>query len=288
MASLDRGAALIMDDDLASGFQNVDHAADFSVFSGCLELVESLPFFAEGKRESYRLLGASPGRRILDVGCGLGSDAAALAGYVAPGGVVVGIDGSRDMIEAAHQRHGQVGGLSFEVADAARLPFDDASFDACRVDRVLQHIADPGPVVREMARVLRPGGVVVAYDNDWETLTVDSTDRRLTRSVLNTWCDRFPSGWIGRRLVPLFVEAGLHDVVALPKTLVLRNLEVADRLYCFFATLERLVKAGTIPRDRADQWSNELRAAHAAGRFFCSYTGFLVRGVRRDEHRSGV
>ncbi len=269
-----------MKDDLASGFQDVDRAADFAVFSGCLTFVDSIPFFAECKRESYGLLGAAPGRRILDVGCGLGDDAAALAGLVAPGGTVVGVDGSRAMIEAARGRHGGVEGLSFEVADAAALPFDDASFDACRVDRVLQHVADPAPAVREMARVLRPGGVLVAYDNDWETLTVDSADRATTRTVLNAWCDRFPSGWIGRRLVPLFLEAGLRDVDASPKTLVLRDLAMADRLYCFFATVERLAEAGVVGREDADRWSDGLRSADRDGRFFCSYTGFLVRGTR--------
>ena len=45
-------------------------------------------------------------------------------------------------------RHGGVEGLVFEIADAVDLPFDDASFDACRVDRVLRHIADPAPAVR--------------------------------------------------------------------------------------------------------------------------------------------
>jgi SAM-dependent methyltransferase len=170
--------------------------------------------------------------------------------------------------------------VSFEVANAAALPFDDASFDGCRIDRVLQHIAAPGPVIREMARVLRPGGVLVAYDNDWETLTVDSADRVLTRTVLNAWCDRFPSGWIGRRLFPLFVQAGLRDVVASPKTLVLRELDVADRIYCFMATVERLAEAGIVGRDAAARWSQELRAADAAGRFFTSYTGFLVCGTR--------
>lgn len=269
-----------MDDDLASGFQSVDRAADFAVFSGCLALVDSLPFFAGCKRESYGLLGASPGRRILDVGCGLGGDAAAMARLVAPGGTVVGVDGSRSMIDAARERHGAVEGLSFEVADAADLPFDDASFDACRIDRVLQHIADPGPVVREMARVLRPGGVLAAYDNDWETLTVAPGDRATTRTVLNAWCDRFPSGWIGRELVPLFLEAGLRDVVSSPKTLVLRDLATADRLYAFFATAGRLADAGTIGREDARRWSDGLRAADAAGRFFSSYTGFLVRGTR--------
>jgi ubiquinone/menaquinone biosynthesis C-methylase UbiE len=276
-----------MSDDLASGFRDVDRAADFAVFSDCLTLVDSIPFFAECKRESYDLLGAAPGRRILDVGCGLGDDAAAMARLVAPGGAVVGIDGSRSMIDAARGRHGAVEGLSFEIADAAHLPFDDASFDACRIDRVLQHVADPTPVVREMARVLRPGGVLVAYDNDWETLTVAPGDRRTTRAVLNAWCDRFPSGWIGRGLVPLFLEAGLSDVVASPKTLVLRELDTADRLYCFHATAGRLAEAGTIGHEDASRWSAGLRAADAAGRLFCSYTGFLVRGSRPVEGPQG-
>jgi ubiquinone/menaquinone biosynthesis C-methylase UbiE len=269
-----------MKDDLASGFKDVDRAADFAVFASCLDLIESMPFFAEGKRESFGLLGAAPGRRILDVGCGLGDDAAALAALVATGGEVVGVDGSQAMVEAARRRHGGVEGLSFEVADAADLPFDDASFDGCRIDRVLQHIADPAPVVREMVRVLRPGGVLVAFDNDWETLTVNSADRALTRAVMNAFCDRFPSGWIGRQLVPLFLDAGLRDVVASPKTLVLRELDVADRIYSFFATVGRLADAGVIGRDDAARWSDGLRAAAADGRFFSSYTGFLVRGTR--------
>ena len=170
-----------MNDDLASGFQGVDRATDFAVFSSCLTLVGSIPFFAECKSESYDLLGATPGRRILDVGYGLGDDGAAIAKLVAPRGAVVGVDSSRTMIEAARARHDGVEGLSFEIVDAAILPFEDARFDACRVDRVLQHVAEPVPVVGEMFRVLRPGGVLVAYDNDWETLTVDATDRGLTR-----------------------------------------------------------------------------------------------------------
>lgn len=272
-----------MTDDLASGFQRVDRASDFEVFSSCLTLIDSLPFFAECKRESYDLLNATPGRRILEVGCGLGDDAAALAKRVAPGGSVVAIDGSQAMIDAARERHGDVAGLSFDVADAAHLPFDDASFDACRIDRVLQHIEDPAQAIAEMVRVLRRGGVVVAFDNDWETLTVDSADRALTRTILNAWCDRFPSGWIGRRLVPLFLQAGLRDIVTYPKTLVLRELDVADRIYRFFSTAEGLVASRTIGRDDADRWSEGLRTADAEGRFFTSYTGFLVSGTQLDD-----
>lgn len=278
-----------MKDDLASGFRDVDRAADFAVFSTCLDLVESLPFFADRKRESYARLEAAPGRRILDVGCGLGNDAAALARLVAPGGSVVGVDSSRAMIEAARERHREMTGLSFETADAVALPFPAAHFDAVRIDRVLQHIAEPAPAVREMARVLRPGGVLVAYDNDWETLTVDAPDRATTRTVLNAWCDRFPSGWIGRRLVPLFVEAGLQDVVAAPATLVVRDLDTADRLYAFLATLDRLVQSGTLTPDAAARWSEFLRNSDHSGTFFTSLTGYQVWGMRPNEDsRAGL
>ncbi len=271
-----------MADDLASGFKNVDRAADFEVFASCLALIDSLPFFVECKRESYDRLAAGAGATLLEVGCGLGDDAAALASRVAPGGAVVAVDGSRSMVDAARRRHGGVAGLSFQVADATRLPYSDGRFDGCRIDRVLQHIADPATAINEMVRVLRPGGTLVAFDSDWETLTIDSTHRALTRTILNAWCDRFPSGWIGRAMAALFLDAGLVDVEVHPKTLVSRDLDVADRVFSFFATADGLVAAGIIDPDDADRWRAELRAADAAGRFFASYTGFLVAGTRPD------
>ena len=94
-----------MTDDLAGGFQSVDAASEFAVFSSCLTLIDSLTFFAECKRVSYELVGAAPGRRILEVGCGLGDDAASLARLVAPGGSVVAVDGSQAMVTAARERH---------------------------------------------------------------------------------------------------------------------------------------------------------------------------------------
>lgn len=62
--------------------------------------------------------------------------------------------------------------------------------------------------------------------------------------------------------------------------MVSNDLDVADRVFSFFATADGLVNAGTVDPDDADRWRNELRAADAAGRFFTSYTGFLVAGTR--------
>ena len=125
----------------------------------------------------------------------------------------------------------------------------------------------------------RPGAGSWRSAADSET-TLRHWRRWSLRAVLNAWCDRFPSGWIGRRLVPLFIQAGLGDVVTYPRTLVLRELDVADQIYSFMSTAEGLAKAGTISRADADRWTDELRAADAEGRFFSSYTGFLVSGTR--------
>lgn len=276
-----------MTDDLASGFRDVDGAADVDVFADCLTLIDSLPFFSECKRASYDLLEVSAGSRILDVGCGLGDDAASVATRVEPGGAVVGLDGSRSMIAKAEQRHGRVDGLTFTVGDAARLPFDAATFDACRIDRVLQHLPDPAAAIAELARVVRPGGTVVAFDNDWETLTVDSLHHALTRTIANAWCDRFPSGWIGRQMVPLFLRSGLRDVVAHPMTLVLRDLDIADRVFAFSSTTAGLIDAGVINADAAARWWADLRSANDVGEFFTSYTGFLVSGKRPKDLGNG-
>ena len=57
---------------------------------------------------------------------------------------------------------------------------------------------------------------------------------------------------------------------------------MADQVFSYFSTAEGLVEAGTISRNDADRWSVELRTADAKGRFFTSYTGFLVCGTRPD------
>ena len=61
---------------------------------------------------------------------------------------------------------------------------------------------------------------------------------------------------------------------------MLRELGVADRIFSFLSTAERLVEARMISRSDANRWSDALRTADAEGRFFTSYTGFLVSGIR--------
>lgn len=106
------------------------------------------------------------GERVLDVGCGAGLDAFVAAGLAGPAGRVVGVELTQEMLDvprAALARR-PAPWLAFEEADAAALPFADASFDVVLSNGVLNLVPDKDAAFREIRRVLRPGGTLAAAD----------------------------------------------------------------------------------------------------------------------------
>jgi demethylmenaquinone methyltransferase/2-methoxy-6-polyprenyl-1,4-benzoquinol methylase len=99
------------------------------------------------------------GGRVLDVATGTGLVAAEL---LRRGHDVTGIDQSREMLAAARQRFGTA--VELVEASAEHLPFDDASFDHLTVTYLLRYVDDPRATMAELARVVRPGGVVASLE----------------------------------------------------------------------------------------------------------------------------
>ncbi len=110
--------------------------------------------------------GLGPGDCALDVCCGTGDLTLELSRRVAPTGSVVGCDFSEPMLDLAREKGSDRGaeGIRFEWADALQLPYDDDRFDAVTVGFGVRNFADRDRGLREMARVLRPGGRLVILE----------------------------------------------------------------------------------------------------------------------------
>jgi SAM-dependent methyltransferase len=107
------------------------------------------------------------GRRILDIGCGIGTAEVNLGRLPLTQVTLIGVDRVPDRVrEALGAVRSHNIRASFAAADACALPFADATFDSSFCVALLQHIADVAQAVREITRVTRPGGRIVAVEPD--------------------------------------------------------------------------------------------------------------------------
>ncbi len=145
-----------------------------------------------------------PGERVVDIACGTGLVSIPAARAVGPGGEVVGTDISDGMVEAAREAAAQAGveNARFERMDAEDLALPDAAFDAALCALGLMYVPSPPDALREIARVLAPGG----------------------RTALAVWGARKNCGWaeifpivdarVSTEVCPLFFQLGTGDTLA--------------------------------------------------------------------------
>ena len=114
--------------------------------------------FQPWARRVVEIAGIRPGQRVLDVACGTGVLACAAAARVGATGSVTGLDANAEMVAVARRKRPD---LAWRVGHAEALPFPDASFDAVVSQFGLMFFQDRRAALREMMRVLRPGGRLV-------------------------------------------------------------------------------------------------------------------------------
>jgi ubiquinone/menaquinone biosynthesis C-methylase UbiE len=131
---------------------------------------------------AYLLPELRSGLDLLDVGCGPGTITLDLARRVAPG-AVLGVDRSAAVIERAEAERtaASVPNARFAVDDVYALDLADASFDVAHAHQVLQHLTDPVAALRELRRVLRPGGLLSARDADYASFAWAPASPAITR-----------------------------------------------------------------------------------------------------------
>lgn len=209
----------------------------------------------------------APGRSLLDVGCGPGTITAQFAERLAPGRVV-GLDAAADALTAARRHASDVGAsVEFEQGDALALPFPDAAFDIVHTHQTLQHVGDPVAMLREMARVTVPGGIVAAREVDYAATAIHPV-----LPGLELWLDLYrrvhrsnggePDA--GRHLLAWARAAGLSSVATTASVWLFST--PADRAWWGGAWSERVLHS-SFARDalaggHADE--SELQAISAA------------------------
>ena len=145
---------------------------------------------ARWRRSTVAAASLRPGQRVLDVATGTGKLARAAARAVAPDGEVVGLDASAGMLERARRAGaGEEAGarIAWVEGDALAMPFEEAGFDAVSIGFGLRNLPDVDAGLREMARVLLPGGRLVV-------LEIAEPPSAAGRLLFATWF---------RRIVPL-------------------------------------------------------------------------------------
>jgi ubiquinone/menaquinone biosynthesis C-methylase UbiE len=260
-------------------FSRVDGADDPGALVAYLDEAKRQPLFREVGRLLMAELRLAPGAHAVDVGCGTGADALAMAAAVAPGGRVTGIDASATMIAEARRRSAGRDAVAFRVGRAERLDLPGGDADACRFERVLQHLPDPAVALREAARVLRPGGQVGVLEPDWHSVEIAGADPGVTRRVLDLHLRSLASPGAGARLAALLAEAGFVEV---------RSVEVrcggshtgALASFRVEAWARAAEEAGAVTPAESAAWLRDLAAAVATGTLGIRASLHLSAGTR--------
>ncbi len=227
-------------------------------------------------------------RSILDLGCGIGSDLMAISKKIAGEARLAGLDSMAKSIAAAQSETEGDSRYSFSAHDLTLgIPFEDASFDLVLSNNLLECIRDKDHLLRETARVLKPGGQVAFAHFDWDSQLFDGNDRQLVRKIVqifNDWqqpwmtdCDP----WMGRRLWRTFQRTGLFEGEVFPYVLI--NTRFEDPFFGFrrAADFQALVKREMIPENEYRRFYHDLQRMADAGEYFYSITLYIYTGRKR-------
>ncbi|MFJ7589292.1 methyltransferase domain-containing protein [Streptomyces sp. NPDC097617] len=234
---------------------------------------------AAPKRVMRAGLTVPAGHSVLDLGCGAGHELVELerAGLRA-----FGADSSRVMLDASRRRLERLGlPVRLVRADAQRLPYADGAFAGCRIERVLQHVADPAAVLAQAHRVLRQGGQLAVLEPDWGSLVLASDDPEAARIVADAVGARVPHRRMGRDLRRLLIRTGFTDVRVEVETVAYASIAELSHVISLERAAQAAWSGAAIARGRAEALLREQQELSESGAFHATFQRTTVAWARR-------
>ena len=223
----------------------------------------------------HEALGASPGDRVLDAGCGPGFYTSETLERVGPEGCVVGVDRSEPMLALAAKRCEGHANVAFHQGDVTALPVADADFDRALSVQVLEYVADIPAALAELRRVLRPGGRLLLWDVDWATVSWHSEDPARMRRFLAAWDEHLSDPSLPRTLSAQLRAAGFEDVELTGHAFA--TDDVTTETYA--GGLLKLM-ADYVGGDEARAWADEQRDLQTRGESYFACIQFCFTATR--------
>jgi SAM-dependent methyltransferase len=226
-------------------------------------------------------LDAQPGDRVLDLGCGPGFYVKELLEAVGPTGSVVGVDRSPDMLAVAARRVEGMSNVELHEGAATALPVADESFDRVLSVQVFEYVEDVLAALREVRRVLRPGGRLVLWDVDWGTVSWHASDRDLMHRALAAFDKHLVHPSLPRTLSARLRSAGFEEVEMQAHAFATNELSPETYGGAMVSMLKSyVVDQGGMSEEEATRWRDEQRDLGDRGEFFFSVTQFCFTATR--------
>jgi arsenite methyltransferase len=232
----------------------------------------------ERRRRIIAALALQAGEAILDVGSGPGHQVFEMSSVVGPGGRVQGIDPAESAIAIAARRCSGLSNIHFELGDAGQLPFEDETFDAVMSSQVFEYLENVSGGLREMYRVLRPGGRVLIHDTDWGALLWRSSDAARMARVMKVWDRHLADPYLPQTLAPRLRHAGFGNIKVEPIVQLETEFDPGSVSAVLMRFIVGYVESQGISASETSAWAADLENLGAAGDYFFSSNEYMFVG----------